>query len=157
MHKLHLHIVISRAWLPQPPKGVDLNLIDDYFISQGYSSKKLQKFNRCRVFLQLLSLSDMVSANGRHIIPSVLQGTQLANRHSTLEWPMQRRPPQSDWVLWEVAFASLCKNYAPLKWPGVSCIKNCFGTWTLVTTCIKSQWAIAGLCMLHCQSGTNGL
>jgi hypothetical protein len=70
LHKLHININMVKTWLPPKPSGNDLNLME-YFISQRFSPKQLIRLNQCRLYLQLLSLSDMVSADGRNIISSV--------------------------------------------------------------------------------------
>jgi hypothetical protein len=91
LHKVHTTITISEAWLPPIPKGNNLNLME-YFVSQKFSPKQLIRLNQCRLYLQLLSLSDMVSADGRNIISSILEGNRLLDRRSTLTWPENGQP-----------------------------------------------------------------
>jgi hypothetical protein len=97
---------MSKAWLPPKPSGNDLNIME-YLVSQKFSPKQLIRLNRCRLYLQLLSLSDMVSADGKQIISSVLEGRQLVDRRSSLEWPEQGNPSRADWTLWASAFQPL--------------------------------------------------
>lgn len=42
--------------------------------------------NHCRVYLQVLVLSDLVLADGSHVIPPFLRGNHLIARSSTLAW-----------------------------------------------------------------------
>jgi hypothetical protein len=104
--KLQLNITMVKAWLPPKPTGNDLNIME-YFVSQRFPPQQLIRLNRCQLYLQLLSLSDMVSANGSRLIGPVLAGNKLIDRHSTLNWPEQGIPTKSDWLLWASAFQSL--------------------------------------------------
>jgi hypothetical protein len=79
----------------------------EYFVSQRFPPQQLIRLNRCQLYLQLLSLSDMVSANGSRLIGPVLAGNKLIDRRSTLNWPEQGIPTKSDWLLWASAFQSL--------------------------------------------------
>jgi hypothetical protein len=60
MRGLGLELTIVEAWVPPAPRGSDDNLMD-YFLNQGYSIPLLLSINRCRVYLQDLSLSKLVS------------------------------------------------------------------------------------------------
>jgi hypothetical protein len=99
---------------PYKPKGNDLNIME-FFISQKIPPKQLIRLNRCRLFLQLLSLSDLLSADGKLIMSSALEGKPLIDRRSTLTWPEQGNPSRSDWKLWASALQTLHSNYVLLQ------------------------------------------
>jgi hypothetical protein len=107
--KLNINIFMVKAWLPPKPVGNDLNQME-YFVSQRFSSQQLIGLNRCRLYLQLLSLSDMVSSNGTCIIGSILEGGKLVDRRSNLVWPEQGTPSKSDWTLWASPLRPLHSN-----------------------------------------------
>jgi len=111
MSKLHLQLHIQQVWLPPSPTGADVNLMD-YFLSMELSSTQLIRINRCRVFLQILLLSDIVSSDGRQLIPQVFQGHKLTDWRSSLVWPDQQTSSSADWLEWANAFTSL----APGLW-----------------------------------------
>jgi len=79
----------------------------DYFIQQGYSGASLGLLNRCRLYLQIISLADIASVDGSCIIPEVFCGIPLTDRTSTLRWPHQQRPNQKAWDLWSAALRKL--------------------------------------------------
>jgi hypothetical protein len=106
MSKLHLQLHIQQVWLPPSPTGADVNLMD-YFLSMDLSSTRLISINRCRVLLQILLLSDIVSADGRQLIPQVFQGHKLTDWQSYLVWPDQQTPSSADWLERANAFTSL--------------------------------------------------
>jgi hypothetical protein len=58
MSGIGLTINVAQAWLPPTPSGNDMNLMD-YFTSRSFSLKQLKRLNCCRVYLQLLMLSDL--------------------------------------------------------------------------------------------------
>jgi hypothetical protein len=130
LSNLHITIVMENIWLLPKPSGNDLNLME-YFISRKFSSQQLQSLNRCCLYLQLLNLSDMVSADGRRIISSALEGQKLLDRKSSLVWPEQGNPSKSDWKLWASAFQPLHSK-----------------------TILTQPISLAASCMHQCGSGT---
>jgi hypothetical protein len=79
----------------------------DHFVRQGYKASQLTRLNRCRIYLQVITLTDIASADGTCIIPDVFIGLPLTDRKSTLQWPSQKRPSETDWALWSSALKSL--------------------------------------------------
>jgi hypothetical protein len=114
MDCLNVKIDIAQAWPPPTPQGNDINLMD-YFLAKGMTSSKLQSINQFRNYLQLLNLFDMTSADGRRLIPQVLQGHRLTDRRSTLTWPIQHQPTRADWLVWSAAFQPLSSREILLK------------------------------------------
>jgi hypothetical protein len=112
--RLYFSIHIKKVWLPLTPHDNDVNLME-YFISQQFHPKQLVCLNRCNLYLQVLSVSNQVAADGVTIISPTLSGHQLTDRRSTLTWPAQGRPPQSDWLLWASAIGSLCSGTRILR------------------------------------------
>jgi hypothetical protein len=83
-------------------------MLMDYFLSLKYNPQQLEAaLNRCRIDLQVLALSDIVSADGRLLITPTHSGNKVLDRRSTLSWPTQEKPPLSDWVIWELALQGL--------------------------------------------------
>jgi hypothetical protein len=119
LHKAQLLITTTKHWLPKLVREHDKVLMD-YFIALGYSTHILGALNRCRIYLQVITLSDIVSADGSCIIPDIFHGLPLLDRCSTLKWPCQQRPPNTDWGIWQSALRPLQprnKLFHPLgKW-----------------------------------------
>jgi ribonuclease HI len=80
----------------------------DHFVRQCYMTGQIESINRCRVYLQVLMLADITSADGKHIMVPLLSGHHLKDRRSTLHWPRQHNPSKADWLEWEKAIRSLC-------------------------------------------------
>jgi len=105
--RLGIKLTIVGAWLPPPKTGNNVNLMD-HFVAANLPAYQLQSINRYRVYLQVIALSDVCSADGRQIIPTIFLGHRLLDRRSTLVWPDQANPPQSDWKIWASALQTLC-------------------------------------------------
>ena len=69
-------------------------------------------------------MADIVSADGIHILPWIKTGDQHKDRHSTLNWPNQAKPPPKDWKIWAQVLSHLetrGKLSHPLgRWTGTS-------------------------------------
>jgi hypothetical protein len=85
MDKAQVKTHMADAWLPPPLSGNDINIMD-HFTTQNYP---LQRINHCRVYLQVLSLSDLAPADGARLVAPALSGSCLIDRRSILEWPNQ--------------------------------------------------------------------
>lgn len=105
---------IKRAWT-SPLKRLNDRMLMDYFLSLKFKPSELQTLNKWRIYLQVLTLSDIVSADGKFFIPMVLNGIQLVDRKSSLDWPVQQCPPQQAWRLWASALQHLHQGSHLLK------------------------------------------
>jgi hypothetical protein len=106
LSKINLKVQLQDQWLPSVTREHDIALMD-FFITQGYKNSQLGRLNRCRIYLQVITLADITSASGSNIIPDILSGIPLIDRKSHLQWPCQQRPPQGDWTLWAQALRPL--------------------------------------------------
>jgi hypothetical protein len=96
-YKMH----ITTQWLPIKPRKNDFSLMD-HFLRLAYSPAQLGTLNRCRLYLHIIYLSDIVSADGTIIIPDCKEGRRLTDKTSTLNWQF-RQPPRAAWTLWHQA------------------------------------------------------
>jgi hypothetical protein len=72
----------------------------DYFVDLGLPNKTLSILNRCRVYLQVITLSDIATANGLSILPCIKGDIRETTRTSKLLSPYQDCPPSPEWNLW---------------------------------------------------------
>lgn len=102
MHMSQLNIVIEVQdhWVPIFAWASD-TMIMDLALTFNLNSKQLQQINRCRLYLQLLMISDLTTANGKQILPSIVTGYYRdKQRCSSLQWPAQQCPSIQDWTQW---------------------------------------------------------
>ena len=89
-----------------------------FLISLNFNPTQLETLNRCRLYLQVFTLSDITSADGTTLIHHILQEEQLTDRKSCLSWPTQQHTQWADWILWSTALEHLQENkslWTPLK------------------------------------------
>ena len=62
----------------------------------------LQILNRCRLYLRVVTLSDITEGNGRYLQQSMTSGC-CPLTITPYGWPNQQKPPQKHWELWHSA------------------------------------------------------
>ena len=72
----------------------------------GYRNSKLQKLNLCRLRLQVITVADVVSGDGRFLLEEAAADTTKL-RNSSVQWPNQGPLPTSYWKAWFKALKRL--------------------------------------------------
>ena len=72
------------------------------FEEQNYSSQQLQILHRCRIYLQVLTLSDIMTGQGNGFTSS-FNCQKDHQRRNKYKWPFQPSPSQSMIKLWKKA------------------------------------------------------
>jgi hypothetical protein len=77
--------------------------IMEVFANKKITAKEIKDINRCRIYLQVLYLSDITDIAGHHIEAWVIKAKRDGTRSSKWEWPIQQRPPTAAWKVWNKA------------------------------------------------------
>jgi len=87
--------------------------------------------NRCRRYLRVLFLSDIVDGSGFHILDEAWMGSGALQSVRLESWPNQQRPPSSAWHLW--------RKYLKISlvWQGC-CLRVPLGHWNSFD--LKWEW-----------------
>lgn len=109
MHQLQIKVEVENHWTPRRARQNDVLLMDE-FMKYNLTPSQLRMINYCRLYLQVLLLSDIATADGRFILPSIFQGSRAAHRTSSLHWPRQTAPPASAWNIWRLALGYIATN-----------------------------------------------
>lgn len=80
-----------------------------------FTREEMAAINRCRLYLKVFFMSDIVSDNGSHIIPEIYCGERFSQWTSRWKWPRQPRPPNSSWKLWEIAITEVWAKSETLR------------------------------------------
>jgi len=72
----------------------------EIFLSLKLKRSDLIFLNKCCIYLWVITLSDITSADGLYILPAAKMGQAIIGRDSKLEWPKQGRPNKVAWQLW---------------------------------------------------------
>ena len=95
---------------PPPPllRAGDKFLMDAFWDSGIRSGQTLAQLNRCRLFLRVFSLADIVSCDGRTVLAQAWSGSDPCGRRPRSDtWPSS--PPHSAlaWPLWQRCLMSV--------------------------------------------------
>jgi hypothetical protein len=88
-------------------------------VEAGYTGEAFQRLNRVRVSLQLLFMSDILTASGSKVSTDILLRQPQGKARSTMRWPNEQ-PTDSDMKLWTAAMLSICPSRSST--PSVGCL-----------------------------------
>ena len=90
----------SPVSLAEPSRHGD-QMLTTYLAATGRKSPQfLESINRCRLYLQVSTLADLVTVDGRSVRQRIWQGQQNFSRGHRHDWPMQGQPGQDNWSDW---------------------------------------------------------
>ena len=126
----------TTGWLPQLERVNDLCLMD---VLTTPSKTDMIRINRCRIFLQATTLSDITNADGTRITDyawTPLQNNAITNpRRSKHDWPRQPRPGPKAWKAWKGAV----QRHLSKKGKGQN-LKRPLGPWLVSPTNSRQHW-----------------
>ena len=100
-------------------------LLMDVFIAAEVDQVTLKWLNWCRLFLHVTTISDIASADGKHINEDSWNGKRTSFSRSRYDWPRTVRPTEHWWRVWrEVLSATLLSDETSLA------LTTPLGQWT---------------------------
>jgi hypothetical protein len=72
------------TWTPQPQGIHDISIME--MAKMIYDSTECVIINRVRLYLQLITIYDLVAYDGNQIHPELSQGKRVLSRVSTIYW-----------------------------------------------------------------------
>jgi hypothetical protein len=98
---LSIEIEIGDQWIPTGSRVHDA-MIMDMVLQYNFSPNSLRQINMCRLYLQVLAISDIVSADGFSLLPMAVKGERDSHRVGKLHWLQQQCPPDAVWAPWNL-------------------------------------------------------
>ena len=94
--------------LPSSEKNLQLHRRGDIYLMEEYAHKglrisELRAINKCRLFLQVTTLSDIIDGSGHRLCNLAKNGHKNNDRPSYHQWPIQSNPGPADWRIWRKA------------------------------------------------------
>ena len=80
-------------------------------------------FNKCRMFLKIFFVSDIVSSYGTKLRADILDGKPNGKSHSNLLWSKWGKPPATAWSIWRRTLRLIFTNSITLD------LENKLGDW----------------------------
>ena len=96
-------VQIFDQWCPTAQRQNDKSRMFAFQHKYGKQSKKLAQLNRCRIWLQVTTLSDVIASNGTSLCPYALRGEKHPHRKSAYTWRGQNVMNNKAWKIWSVA------------------------------------------------------
>ena len=102
-----------------------------YFILSNPTEIELRYLMDCREFLQVTTLTDITSADGKEIMLQVWQGRFYKRKVFSFSWPRQHPRKYLDWNLLRQTLAPMIHNTAnrTLKYPLIRWEKEALYHW----------------------------
>jgi hypothetical protein len=117
-----LSIRLDEPGIPPLQRTHDSYLMDHILQSNHYTAAEVRKLNYCRLYLNVVTVSDITQPNDNSVDPSFYTGHLAASSsRPNLMSVHQERPSEQEWKLWRRAHLLWCnrirKRYvtAPLK------------------------------------------
>mmetsp|Transcript_1981 Transcript_1981/g.3051 ORF Transcript_1981/g.3051 Transcript_1981/m.3051 type:complete len:373 (-) Transcript_1981:3129-4247(-) len=92
--------------LPQDQRENDSFLMSE-FIYKGFKKGELELINQCRIYHQVMTVTDIATADGATIDSLYTKSRGSNDRVSSLQWPIQNNPSSKAWGLWKRALQYL--------------------------------------------------
>ncbi len=103
---------IEDVWRPKLQREGDQFLMDCFIRIPGITTSELRKANAVRLYMRVLTISDLADPTGRFIPDGMLTGAWQAG--SDIYWPYQTNPPESFWAVFRQCLRqSLCTGTSP--------------------------------------------
>ena len=95
----------KKVGLEEKTSSLELRREGNVFLMQCFAMTRtrgaeLDKVNQCRLYLQALTLADIVSGDGCSILEDAWKGAPAVFHPSYYSWPRQEKPLAMDWVAW---------------------------------------------------------
>ena len=109
--------------------------MDALRIRGGCSATNLQRLNACRMWLQVMRVSDISNADGKFLRHECMVGIRAPTYKASSNWPQRGRLPKSWWTLWKrkMQLVFSCDGASPKLWCPL-------GQWN--TAMKKGEWEI---------------
>jgi hypothetical protein len=122
LHQCNASIRIPDLSSKHPLREHDRTIMS-YTSDYDWSITDLRRINNCRLFLQVLYLSEIVSYTGTQILDCALHGHTTATgapllstiSRSTIDWPTQPRPDSVTWGVWKRFLSTLTSPQSNTK------------------------------------------
>lgn len=98
LSEINASLWIERAWTPPLQWEGDSSIMGRISSLSWMTLRKLYKVNACRLYMQVVTISDLVNESETHIPDNMLEGEEW-QAGSDLLWPRQESPPKSWWAL----------------------------------------------------------
>jgi hypothetical protein len=124
---------LDETHVPHRQRSGDVYLMDLLVGAEAYPPEVLRTINHCRLFLNVITLSDITNAAGAHLIPGVEWGEHdLFPSSSKHHAPRQSSPAMFFWTYWQRLLRIIALPTDQLRHP--------LGPWLLPGSDLRRTW-----------------
>ena len=91
-------LYFTDIWHPQIQREGDVFIMDS--VQDSMKDTHIQQVNRCRTFLEALTLADITTPDGTQLDSNAIIGRKNKSNYSNLEWPPQNSIHAEGWKVW---------------------------------------------------------
>ena len=135
-HKISLEVTSARL-IPICQVN-DRHLMDDFHALRIFNNDQLYDLNLCRIYLQVMTLSDIMDGLGNRITNEAFKAQWLTDRFSVLHWAWQLVLTTMQHNLWKQALEAAYTSTGQI-------LKHPLGKWALPINCGR-------ISMIHLQT-----
>ena len=125
----HSHFIVTPSWIkhlwhftstyhihlqdhsPKFPTSTNTDtFIMEIFFASNLHKRELIALNKCRKFLKVLTIGDIITGDGTQIIKSIKYGQPSSTATSTMQWPNQSDPGPKAWSIWRKNIKNLLEQ-----------------------------------------------
>ena len=117
------HIILSEHSSPFTLTKNKGKYLMDIFLKEQYHKRELISINKCRKFLWVLTVGDIITGDGTKVSHQILKGQRSSALSSNMPWPNQADPGPKAWSVWRkaikrmlVADNKLIPSLRPTHW-----------------------------------------
>ena len=115
MGEYDAHLWIEQAWTPKLQREGDESIMERFVNCPGITKAMLRKANNVRLYLRVITITDLTTPAGDAIANGMLTGSWQSG--SDLEWPHQECPPKKHWAAFRkclrMTFCQLVRRNQP--------------------------------------------
>jgi hypothetical protein len=143
LHRTNSHITTPNLRCPSLLRTNDQSIMN-VAITLGLTTNQLDQVNRCRIWLQVITLAEITDIDGVEILTCAIHGNSDTNNTPTLwtisqskfRWPLQQKPNRPAWRLWQKMLRSL----SPRDGTSPASLRTPLGQWH-PSAHLQRQWS----------------
>jgi len=135
LRRINGSLQIADLVLQPLQRTYDFYIMDFVVSSRAFSSAEVRRINYCRLYLQVLTGSDMSNATGDRLAPGIRHGIHLwSQSKSKLSEIHQERPDEASWTIWR-RFLNTISNFHGHLFKSL-------GAWLQPANLLRRSWPI---------------
>ncbi len=101
LRSIHGSLTIADITIQPLQRQLDYYIMDAVIATKSFSPPEVRQINYCRLYLQVLTTSDMCNATGDRLAPGIRHGEHLwSQSKSNIQEIHQERPHEASWTIW---------------------------------------------------------